>query len=65
MTFKEILFICLDAENRLAVAGGEGSWGLVSQMVFGNQEVQTSSYKINKSWGCSVQPGDYHIILQM
>ena len=24
-----------------------------------SQKVQTSSYMINKSWGCSVQHGDY------
>lgn len=27
MTFKEILFVCLDAENGLAVAGGKESGG--------------------------------------
>ena len=25
----------------------------------GDQKVQTSSYKINKSWKCNVQHGDY------
>ena len=25
----------------------------------GGQKVQTSSYKINKSWGCDVQHVDY------
>ena len=24
----------------------------------GSQKVQTSSYKMNKSWGCNVQHGD-------
>ena len=27
----------------------------------GSQKVQTSSYRINKSWGCNVQHGDYCI----
>ena len=31
-----------------------GSWG---------QKVQTSSYIINKAWGCDVEHGDYLIIL--
>ena len=48
MTFKEILFICLDAENRLAVARREGSCGQVGEMISGIRELQTSSYKINK-----------------
>ena len=25
----------------------------------GGQEAQTSSYKINKSWACNMQCGDY------
>ena len=25
----------------------------------GDQEVRTSSYEINKSWGCNAQHGDY------
>ena len=25
----------------------------------GGQKVQTSSYEINKFWGCNVQHGDY------
>ena len=45
----------IDTENRLVVArcvcGGE--------MGEGGQMVQTSSYKINKSWGCNVQRDDY------
>ena len=27
----------------------------------GGQKLQTSSYKINKSWGCNVQHGDYSL----
>lgn len=34
------------------------SWG-VGEMGKSGQKVQTSSYKINKSWECSVQCGDY------
>ena len=29
------------------------------EMGEGGQKVQTSSYKINKSWECNVQHGDY------
>ena len=29
------------------------------QMGEGTQKIQTSSYKINKSWGCNVEHGDY------
>lgn len=44
-----------DAENTLKVAGvGAGTW---VKKVKGN-EVQTSSYKMNKSQGCNVQPGE-------
>ena len=32
-------------------------WG-VGKMGAEGQMVQTSSYKINKSWGCNVQHGD-------
>lgn len=31
----------------------------VGEMDEGSQKVQTSSYKINTSWGCNVQHGDY------
>ena len=44
-------------KNRLVVARGKG-WG-VGEMGEGGQKVQTSSYKINKSWGCNVQHVDY------
>ena len=39
------------------MARGKG-WG-VGEMGEGGQKVQTSSYKINKSWGCNVQHVDY------
>ena len=29
-------------------------------LVEGDEEVQTSSYKINKSWGCNVQHREYN-----
>ena len=45
----------LDIENKLVVARGQ----VVGKMGEGGQKVQTSSYKINKSWGCDVQHGDY------
>ena len=31
----------------------------VGEMGAGGQKVQTSSYKINKSWGCNIQHDDY------
>ena len=31
----------------------------VGEMGEGGQKVQISSYKMNKSWGCNVQCGDY------
>ena len=42
----------------MAEAGG---WWLVvgGQMSEGHQKVQTSNYKISKSWGCNIQHGDY------
>ena len=40
-------------EARIGEAGR--GWGVGE----GDQKVQTSSYKINKSWGCNVQYGDY------
>ena len=39
--------------------GGWGGVAVVGKMGEGGQKVQTSSYKINKSWGCNVQHGDY------
>ena len=30
-----------------------------TEMGEGSQKAQTSSYKINKSWGCNVQHGNY------
>ena len=51
-------------ENRWLVARG-GQWGVGEtseeweKWVKGGQKVQTSSYKINKSWGCNVQRGNY------
>ena len=47
----------IDTENRLVIDRGS-RWG-VSKMGEGSQKVQASSYKINKSWGCNVQHGDY------
>ena len=43
-------------ENRLVVARG-GAWGMDFEMGKRSQKVQTSSYKINESWGCNVQHG--------
>ena len=45
-----------DTENRLVVARVAGAWG---EMGEGSQKVQTSGYKLNKSWGCNVQHGNY------
>ena len=53
---------CIDTENTLVIArgrGGSAGWGGVRETDEGGEKVQTSSYKISKFWGCSVQPGDY------
>ena len=52
--FKKITVL---RENRLAVSRVRA--GEVSKITEGDQKVQTSSYKINKSWGCHVQYGDW------
>lgn len=39
----------MDIENRLVVA--RGRWWRVGEMSEGHQEIQTSTYKIEKSWG--------------
>ena len=44
----------IDTEDKLVVAREEGSW-VVGKMGEGDQEVQSSSYKIHKSWGSNVQ----------
>ena len=45
-----------DTENRMVVAKG---WGWeVGETGEGDQKKQTFSYKINKTWECSVQQGD-------
>ena len=47
----------IDTENRLVVArGGCGGWAKMDEV---HQKMQTSSYKVNKSWGYNVQHGDY------
>ena len=40
----------MDTENKPVVIRREKSGGNE-----GDEEVQTSSYKINKSWGCNIQ----------
>ena len=46
-------------KNRLVVArSGGGKWE-VGEMGEGCQKVQTSRYKINKSWGWKVQHNDF------
>ena len=42
----------IDTENRLVVVRGR-EWGM-GETGEGGQKVQTSSYKINKYWGCYV-----------
>ena len=34
--------------------------GEMSEIGEGNEEVQTSSYKINESRGCNIQSGEYN-----
>lgn len=47
----------IDTRNRSVVARGRGWW--VDDMGEDNQKIQTSSCKINKSWGCNANHGDY------
>lgn len=46
----------IGTENKLVVARSVGTWAETSEV---GQKVQTSSYKIIKSWACNVQQGDY------
>ena len=48
----------IDTENRLVVTRF-GENGVGGKMGEGGQKVQISRYKINKSWGCNIQHGDY------
>ena len=49
----------IKTDKRLVIARG-GGWRLgVREVSEGGQKVQTSSYKIIKSWGCNVKHGDY------
>ena len=45
----------IDTENKLVV----GEWGEWWGMGERGQKVQISSYKINKSWACNLQNGNY------
>ena len=47
----------INTENGLLVARG-GDWGW-TKMSEGGRKVQTSGYKMNKSWGCNLQLGVY------
>lgn len=44
-----------DTQNRLEAGRWEGG-----NMDEGGQKIQISGYKVNKSGGCNVQPGDYN-----
>ena len=41
--------------TRIGVGGGQGA----EELDEGGQKVQTSSYEINKFWGCHVHHDDY------
>lgn len=47
----------IGTENRVVVAEGRGCG--VGEMGERVQKIKTSSYRINKSWECIVQHGDY------
>lgn len=47
-----------DIGNKLVGARGEGV-GVMRKNSEGEYEVRTSGYKINKSQGCNVQPGEH------
>ena len=46
----------IKTDSRLVVARSEGQGGKMGE---GVQRVQTSTYKMNKLWGCNLQLGDY------
>ena len=46
----------MDTETRLTVDSGEGDEQ--GEMGKGDEELQTSSYEMDKSWGCNVQYGE-------
>ena len=46
--------------SREQIGGCQGQGEERAKMGKGGQKVQISSYKINKSWGCTVQCGDYN-----
>ena len=45
--------------NREQICGCQRQQVEVEELGEGGQKVQMSSHKINRSWGCNVQPGDY------
>ena len=45
--------------QRTKMVVARASVWMVSEMAEGYQKVQSSSYKINKSWGCNEEHGDY------
>ena len=49
----------IDTENILMVARGRGGVEGRGRMDEGGQQIQTSSYKINKSWGYKAQYCNY------
>ena len=38
---------------------GWSKWSNDTDLIQNGQKIQTSSYKINKSWGCNVELDDY------
>ena len=46
--------------NKEYIGGSRVEGGGVWEVGEGCQKVQTSSYKINKSWKCNLQHGDYN-----
>ena len=50
--------IC-DYQKQVCGGGGRGVCGKMGEMSQGGAKVQTSSCKINKSWECNIQHGDY------
>ena len=66
---KQILQIIHDLKNKRDKTSSQikrkkdgcqmgGDWGM-GEMDEGDQKIQTSIYKVNKSWACNVSHGDY------
>ena len=57
--FISLFFLCSVSVQKWGWRKGVGGVGKAGEMSQGGAKVQTSSCKINKSWECNIQHGDY------